>query len=326
MSTYLIGTDEAGYGPNLGPLVISVSVWELFPGDGDDNSGKHDLYERLAGAIASNRSRKKDGPIAIADSKKLYKPKGGLGHLEQAVLTAWKLLERPVDGVADFFDAADPRSREDRQSLPWAADYSHGLPLDLNEKELDRSESLLRSTLEQTRTRLVDLRSRIVYPRRFNQLVDRYDSKGLALSRLTLGLIAEAISQCDDGPIDVVCDKHGGRNRYADLLSDFFPEEFIEVYEESRERSLYRFGPSTRRASFLFQAKGESFLPAALASMMSKYLRELAMRAFNAYWSREMPGLRPTAGYPQDARRFREETAERWAGLGIDEETIWRKR
>ena len=24
---YLVGTDEAGYAPNLGPLVISATVW-----------------------------------------------------------------------------------------------------------------------------------------------------------------------------------------------------------------------------------------------------------------------------------------------------------
>ena len=26
---YLIGMDEAGYGPNLGPLVVSASVWQM---------------------------------------------------------------------------------------------------------------------------------------------------------------------------------------------------------------------------------------------------------------------------------------------------------
>ncbi len=46
---YLIGTDEAGYGPNLGPLTISASVWQVADADGGE-----DLYERLnAGVVRS---------------------------------------------------------------------------------------------------------------------------------------------------------------------------------------------------------------------------------------------------------------------------------
>ena len=45
-------------------------------------------------------------------------------------------------------------------------------------------------------------------------------------------------------------------------------------------------------------------MPAALASMTSKYLRELAMRAFNEFWCGRVHDLAPTAGYPRDARRF----------------------
>ena len=26
---YVVGTDEAGYGPNLGPLVIAATVWQI---------------------------------------------------------------------------------------------------------------------------------------------------------------------------------------------------------------------------------------------------------------------------------------------------------
>ena len=36
----------------------------------------------------------------------------------------------------------------------------------------------------------------------------------------------------------------------------------------------------------------------ALASIVSKTVRELWMDVFNAYWLARMPGLRPTAGYP----------------------------
>ncbi|MBU4400433.1 MAG: hypothetical protein KKE86_13995, partial [Planctomycetes bacterium] len=53
---YLVGTDEAGYGPNLGPLVISATAWEV-----PDGVGNEDLHERLAGVI-SPKPEKGDSP------------------------------------------------------------------------------------------------------------------------------------------------------------------------------------------------------------------------------------------------------------------------
>jgi hypothetical protein len=75
-----------------------------------------------------------------------------------------------------------------------------------------------------------------------------------------------------------------------------------------------------------FRTKAESCLPAALASMASKYLRELAMRALNGFWRRRVPELQPTAGYPQDAKRFRVDIAEEIKKLAIDDRVFWRAR
>ena len=58
--------------------------------------------------------------------------------------------------------------------------------------------------------------------------------------------------------------------------------------------------------------------------MASKYLRELAMRALNDYWRGRVPGLRATAGYPQDAKRFRADIAETQAKLHIADRVLWR--
>jgi hypothetical protein len=127
-----------------------------------------------------------------------------------------------------------------------------------------------------------------------------------------------------NGPISVICDKHGGRNRYAWLLSEHFPDSLIEVCGESRQQSVYRFGPPERRVEFRFQTKAESCLPTALASMAAKYLRELAMRAFNEYWRGHVGRLQPTAGYPQDARRFKAEIAAAQAELEIEDRVLWR--
>ena len=45
-------------------------------------------------------------------------------------------------------------------------------------------------------------------------------------------------------------------------------------------------------------------LPAAYASMAAKYLRELLMMRYQAYWRTLAPEVRPTAGYYADGRRF----------------------
>jgi hypothetical protein len=60
--------------------------------------------------------------------------------------------------------------------------------------------------------------------------------------------------------------------------------------------------------------------------MTAKYLRELAMRAFNEFWAARVPNLRPTAGYPMDSHRFRKAIAAAQRELRIDDHDVWRKR
>ena len=60
--------------------------------------------------------------------------------------------------------------------------------------------------------------------------------------------------------------------------------------------------------------------------MVSKYLRELAMLAFNAFWMAQVPGLKPTAGYPVDAKRFRREIEQAQSKLGVPDDQLWRHR
>ncbi len=318
---YLIGTDEAGYGPNLGPLVISASAWEV--PDGLDAAA---MYDRLAALVSREpRDCVPGGPcLAVADSKALYSPQRGLRLLERAVLASLAVVGRSAGHwhnlVASL--AFDEDSRTD--AAAWYPDHAPAVPRETACGEAAALGAALREGLASAGVGLVDLRSVLVFPARFNRMLDEHGSKGEALSHQTLALAARLIDRLPGGPITVVCDKHGGRGHYRDLLADHFPDWFIEVRGEGRARSVYRFGPDTRRIEFRFEAGGESCLATALASMTSKYLRELAMEAFNKFWAAQVPSLRPTAGYPEDARRFRKAIAARQAELGIEEGTIWR--
>jgi hypothetical protein len=317
--SYWLGTDEAGYGPNLGPLVVSTTVWRL-----PDDGGGDDLYARLADAVVTRPGDAKGPRVAIADSKTLYSSDKGLRHLERGLLAALRVLGRKTDCSDAIWAALDPQHDAVRRAVPWQADHVETLPIDAKADEIEAAGDNLRKTLDAAGVELIDIRSRAVFPEEFNRLIDRFASKGVALSILTLDLLAEAMRPLGDEPIRVTCDKHGGRNRYAALLARCLSTGLIETGVESRDRSVYRFGPSERRVEITFQTRAETLVPAALASMASKYLRELAMRAFNDFWGRRVEGLQPTAGYPQDAKRFKSDIAAVQARLGIDADVLWR--
>lgn len=319
---YIIGTDEAGYGPNLGPLVISASVWQVPRGVRGE-----DLYQRLAEVIVPTVEKAAEDPtarVAMADSKALYATQRGLRHLERGLWAAWGALDQEPETWRDVWDALAPESADDLQAIPWYADYDPIVPVDADPAELQPLGSALRKGLAAADVRLLELYSRAIFPQRFNELLEQHGSKGTALSHLTLELVAHVMEPLDERPVSIICDKHGGRSRYARLLAEHFPDRLVEVHGEGRGQSVYRFGPPEGRVEFRFQTKAESYLPAALASMASKYLRELAMRALNDFWCERVPGLQPTAGYPQDAKRFKAAVAAKQAELGIEDRGLWR--
>ena len=101
-------------------------------------------------------------------------------------------------------------------------------------------------------------------------------------------------------------DKHGGRHYYLEPLYEGFPDAWIDRGPEGPELSRYtiRVPGRTMSLSLSPRADGTDGL-VALASIVSKTLREVWMDAFNAFWTSRLPGLKPTAGYPVDAARFR---------------------
>ncbi len=321
---YLIGIDEAGYGPNLGPLVISASVWRV-----EAAPAKCDLYRALKSAVAREiepACAARPSRVAIADSKQLYHPGGGIGVLERGVLAALEVSTARVRDCQTLWNtlAADPHG--DRAAEPWLAQRSIPLPHATSETDLASGSELLQTALDRSGIELVALRSRAVLPARFNALLRTHGNKASALSYTSMELLAELLAPLPAEPVLVICDKHGGRNFYQPLLQTAFPEYLVEVRKEGRAESRYYWGPAASRVEVRFCAGGESFLPAALASMTCKYVRELAMHAFNDFWCTHIPGLQPTAGYPQDAKRFKAAIASKQQELELADDLLWREK
>jgi hypothetical protein len=339
---YLIGTDEAGYGPNYGPLCVSATVWEV--ADGIDCVA---LYKLLRKVVANCVERANKKRVVWADSKAVYKGGNGKDHLERGVMAALALvgrtpaqwcelwdgfISRPSSPTAVDEEVSVPVECEDAfTELPWHVGYSASLPFWMGESDWMTAEHLvalsdcLRDGLAAAGVRLVDVLCRAVFPTEFNEFVSA-SNKADALSRVTLGLVRDAMKTIDDPTIHVFCDKHGGRDKYLPLIQSQFCDDWVEVRAEGSEASVYRFASDGRRVEIGFYVSGERFLPVALASMTAKYMRETAMRPFNEFWCARVPGLKPTAGYPSDSRRFQKQIAGVQRELGIEDRIIWRCR
>ena len=320
--SYLIGTDEAGYGPNLGPLIVAANVWhipaEIFHAD---------LYDVLQDSVTSQTDSTETGcRIVIADSKRLYQSGKGLKLLERTLFPVLTVLDQPVQRWRRLWDAIAPESKSSRLAVPWYQHYDAVIPQQMDPSTVYSLSGRLKESCRLQSIELMSLRARAIFTREFNGLVKEYGSKGTLLSLVTLSLVKQLLAKYKDEPVRILCDKHGARNRYGALLQQQFPDHLVEVYRESQDESVYFWGPARRRVEIRFKAKGESYLPSALASIAAKYLREMAMQAFNSYWLDQIPNLQPTAGYPVDAKRFQAQIEPARRKLKIDLCDLWRER
>jgi len=315
---FVLGTDEAGYGPNLGPLCIAASAWELPEGAAADG-----LYERLA-QIVCNQAADDGGRLPIADSKCLYKSGDTLERLERGVLVALACLDRLPKRWRDIWRALDTEALAQIDGVPWHDGFDEPLPLHMIFDELKAAAIRFLDGCQAAAVKVVGLQSAILFPAAFNAAVKDCDNKAEVLSLTTLRLARRILEALPPGRAIVFCDKHGGRNYYAALLQHVFPEELVLARQESPLLGVYHVRHAKRQIEFRFQPKGERHLPTALASMTAKYLRELAMRPFNAFWQRHVPDLKATAGYYNDAQRFFDEIRSARRKLKIKDAVMWR--
>ena len=98
-------------------------------------------------------------------------------------------------------------------------------------------------------------------------------------------------------------------------------------FSESDGFSEYRLLRNQHVVRIIWCEKAEAqCLPVAAASMLSKYLREMLMRRFNAFWKVHCPTVVPTAGYYNDGLRFLRDIQTKRSELQITDELLVRAR
>lgn len=322
----LIGTDEAGYGPNLGPLVVGASMWQVPTFD-------RSLFDLLSEVVcdAANEKKADQDRIPIGDSKALYQSGGSLETIERSVVSLLCAMNRRPTDLFNLFGQLCNCNDDEllaQATFGWS-DVTFPVANDI--MRVEKMGLRTAEGLKAAGVKCQDLSAEMVFADSFNQAMDRYQNKATLLSITTCQMVRRLIdkvdvSQQDDEPLAVLvlCDKHGGRSRYAGLIQEFITQHPIVVCQESREISIYRWRENGICMEIRFVARGEQHLPVALASMVAKYLREISMNAWNSFWCQRLPNVKPTAGYPVDAQRFKTQIAELQHVIGVSDESIWR--
>ncbi len=314
-----VGLDEAGYGPNLGPFVMTLVACRV-----PDEHAETSLWELLKPAVRRQGDRA-DARLLVADSKQVYAPPGGLLGLEAGVLSALVPVDTAL-ALDGLLRSLSPDGLTELRGEFWFTGTT-AIPTALPCDDWRAKRETLQSACAAAGVEWGFVRSVVVCTPRFNTLVEKWNSKAAVLQTGLVELVRACMAATTDEPMRFVVDKHGGRDRYSALLQEAFDEGITLVEEEGRQRSVYRVMGWDRPIRVQFQPKADvEHFPVALASMVSKYLRELFMGEFNAYWAQQIPGIAPTAGYPLDAKRFLTEIEPKLAPLGITPQRLWRSR
>jgi ribonuclease HII len=317
---WIIGIDEAGYGPNLGPFVMSSVACQV-PAD----LAGANLWHALGRAVRRGEDRA-DGRLLVDDSKVVYSSARGLAGLERGVLSILNGSTSDCGDLKTILKRLCPQGTGELCAEVWFSGVT-ALPGHAAREELAQHADRIASACAEVSVARWEARTVVVCPQRFNALLDAHGSKGAVLAEGLAQLLrqGQALAGAEDAAFFV--DKHGGRNTYAAQLQDALDEGVVVAGEEGMARSTYYVVGLGRAVRFTFQPRADrEHFCVALASMVSKYVRELLMGEFNAFWQKHVPGLKSTAGYPGDAARFLEAIRPAAQRLGLAEEAIWRRR
>lgn len=274
---FIVGVDENGLGPRLGPLVATAAMLKV------ENYRKNEFSE-IGRNLGVNDSKTTSGfgrmsaveGIALALTERLYgRSPSDIDEL---------LLLIALDSLNTLHSLCPSGSKEQC----WSQKIS--LPAFGGQIEKGR---LVLSRLDVAGIHIVEVRSAVTCAALLNSQVQKLGSK----FTVDLALFERLVLACRDSAatdVEAYCGLVGGIRKYARYFQHL-SRQAVDTLEEIPGRSAYRVQGV---GSLAFEVNADAHhLPVSLASMVGKYVRELIMERQNRYYLARDPLLRRVSGY-----------------------------
>ena len=277
----VVGIDENGLGPRLGPLVATALTVEV--GDYDP--------ARLAKAGLK---------LGLTDSKQV----GGFGKMAFIESIALALVDRlsttSITGFDHFLNEIGLDSPETLQTLcpsKRVATQCWSMPLPLPLPAFGGDAKMGHGVLDKLEDKLgvrsTRIRTSLSCAKALNNALDDGRSKLKVDLELFERLMLDA-RQASGKNLRAYCGMVGGIRKY-DVHFQVFEPKNVTTLESTKGVHAYRV---KGLGEVRFEVSADrSHLPVAIASMVGKYVRELSMHRLNSFYATHKTGLRSASGY-----------------------------
>jgi hypothetical protein len=237
-----------------------------------------------------------------------------------------KCLGKEPTTLTELLELLCPNCLERLSDYPWYKDIGdYSLSTDTADKEI--ASAVLTDDLTSNGIELLELKSCCLDVAYYNKMVAAVKNKANVLFSATCSLIKGAYDNFPGDDLQIIVDRQGGRVHYRKNLQRMFGDMELKILRESPATSSYELqaGGKAMRVHFVVGADGR-YLPVSLASMVSKYLRELLVGSINRYFAGFGADLKPTAGYWKDGLRFIEDIKTNLPHVRFDRDQLIRSR